>query len=88
MLSNFFYTGIYHTKMIKTVLFNKTKNTCVRFFIYMSSMHVQLFTAFELAVICVCTLVSTIKSKMFGRFPGNEPREKLFFSRIFHTDHN
>ena len=37
--------------MIKNVIFNKTKNTCVRFFIYMSSMRVQLFTAIEVAVL-------------------------------------
>ena len=33
--------------MIKNVIFNKSKNASVRFFIYMSSMCVQLFTAFE-----------------------------------------
>ena len=38
-------------KIIKNVIINKTKNTCVRFFIYMSSMRVQLFTAFEEAVL-------------------------------------
>ena len=50
--------------MIKNVLFIETKNTCVHFFIYMSSMCVQLFTAssgFE--VICT-SVVSVIKSKM------------------------
>ncbi len=34
-------------KMIKNVIFNKTKNASVPFFIYTSSMCVQLFTAFE-----------------------------------------
>ncbi len=38
-------------KMIKNLIFNKTKNTSVRFFIYMSSMGVQFFTAFEEAVL-------------------------------------
>ena len=38
-------------KMIKTLIFNDTKNASVRFFIYMSSMWVQLFTAFEEAVL-------------------------------------
>ena len=48
MLS-FFY--VFHThKMIKNVLFNKTKNHRVRFFVYMSSMCVQLFTAFEVPI--------------------------------------
>ena len=37
--------------MIKKLIFNKTKNASVRFFIYMSSMCVQLFTAFEEAVL-------------------------------------
>ena len=35
--------------MINNLLFNTTKNTCVSFVIYMYSMGVQLFTAFELA---------------------------------------
>ena len=34
--------------MIKNVLFNKTKNTCVHLLFFMYSMCVQLFTAFEL----------------------------------------
>ena len=38
-------------KMIKNVIFNKTKNTSVRFFIYMSSRCVQIFTAFEEVVL-------------------------------------
>ena len=38
-------------KIIKNVIFIETKNTCVRFFIYMSSKCVQLFTAFEIAVL-------------------------------------
>ena len=38
-------------KMIKNVLCNKSKNASVRFFIGMSSMCVQLFTAFEEAVL-------------------------------------
>ena len=37
--------------MIKNVLGNKNKNASVRFFICMSSMCVQLFTAFEEAVL-------------------------------------
>ena len=38
-------------KMIKNLIFNKTKNDSVCFFIYMSSMCVQRFTAFEEAVL-------------------------------------
>ena len=39
-------------KLIKNVIFNKTKNTrVVSFFIYMSSMCVQLFTPFEVPVL-------------------------------------
>ncbi len=38
-------------KMIKNVIFNKTKNTRVRFLIYISSMCVKLFTAFEEAIL-------------------------------------
>ena len=50
--------------MIRNLIFNKTKNASVRFFIYMSSMCVQLFTAFEEAVLKLCTLVSALKSNM------------------------
>ena len=35
----------------KKLIFNKTKNASVHFFIYVSSMFVQLFTAFEEAVL-------------------------------------
>ena len=39
-------------KLIKNVIFNKTKNTrVVNFFIYMYSMRVQLFTPFEVPVV-------------------------------------
>ena len=38
-------------KMITNLIFNKTKIASVCFFIYMSSMYVQLFTAFEEAVL-------------------------------------
>ena len=38
-------------KMVKNVIFNKTKNSRVCFFIYMSSMCVTFFTAFEEAVV-------------------------------------
>ena len=38
-------------KMIKNLIFNKTKNTSVRFFIYMDSRCVQIFTAFEEVVL-------------------------------------
>ena len=52
-------------KMIKNVLCYKSKNSSVRFFICMSSMCLQLFTAFEEAVLkLLCTLVSALKSKM------------------------
>ena len=37
--------------MVKNVIFNKTKKTCVRFFIYMYSICVQLFIAFVVAVL-------------------------------------
>ena len=38
-------------QMIKNVIFNKPKNTSVRFFIYMSSRCLQIFTAFEEVVL-------------------------------------
>ena len=53
--------------MIENVLCNKNKNASVRFFICMSSMCVQLFTAFEepvLRLYLLCTLVTALKSKM------------------------
>ena len=48
MFSNFVF---FKQKMIKNLIFNKSKNASVRFFIYMSSMCVQRFTAFEEAVL-------------------------------------
>ena len=42
---------VFHKKKIKNVLCNKSKNASVRFFICMSSMCVQLFTAFEEVVL-------------------------------------
>ena len=51
-LSNKIVIVVFFTHRIFTnVLFSKTKNTRVRFFIYISSMCVQLFTAFQLAVL-------------------------------------
>ena len=41
------FVCVFHTQIIKNVIFNKTKNTRVCFFIYMSSMCVHLLTAFE-----------------------------------------
>ena len=46
-----FFLVFFTHKMIKNVLCNKSKNSCVRFFMCMSSMCVQLFTAFEEAVL-------------------------------------
>ena len=60
-MSNFLFLN----KNIKNLIFNKTKNAPVRFFIYMSSICVQLFTAFEEAVLKLYfTLVSALKSNM------------------------
>ena len=43
---------VFTLKLIKHVIFNKTKNTrVVSFFIYMSSMCVQLFTPFEVPIL-------------------------------------
>ena len=53
--------------MIKNLIFNKTKNTSLRFFIYMSSRCVHIFTAFEEVVLKLgvgTTLVSALKSNM------------------------
>ena len=68
--------------MMKNLIFNKTKNASVRFFIDMSSMCVQLFTAFEEAVFKLhipwCPKIE------YGRhFHGNQPREIFFFSIFF-----
>ena len=78
--------------MIKNVLCNKSKNASVRFFIYMSSMCVQLFTAFEEAVLkLLCTLVSALKSKIATISVETKRGKKnyfVFFTIFFHTDHN
>ena len=51
-LNFFFDFCVFYTQnMIKNVLCNKRKNASVRFFICMSSVCVQLFTAFEEAVL-------------------------------------
>ena len=49
MLSNF--VDFFTQKMIKNLIFNKTKNTSVRLFIYIPSRCVQIFTAFEEVVL-------------------------------------
>ena len=59
--------------MVKNLIFNKTKNTSVRFFIYMSSRCVQIFTAFEEVVLKFgeCPKIE------YGRhFHGNQQRGK------------
>ena len=75
--------------MIKNLIFNKTQNTSVRFFIYMSSRCVQIFTAFEEVVLKLG--VPWCPKIEYGRhFHGNQPRGKkiwIFFSIFFHTDH-
>ena len=70
--------------MIKNLIINKSKNASVRFFIYMSSMCVQIFTAYEEAVLKLyfgeCPKIE------YGRhFHGNQPREIFFgvFSIFF-----
>ena len=74
--------------MIKNVIFNKTKNARVRFFIYMSSECLQLFKAFEGPVLYfICTLVSALKSNMAAIYmeTNRGKRKKLFgfFLHIF-----
>ena len=87
MLSNFVF---FKQKMIKKLIFNKTKNTSVRFFTYMSSMCVHLFTAFEEAVLSYMYLGQCPKIEYGRHFHGNQLRKLLlfFFSIFFHTDHN
>ena len=77
-------------KSIKNVIFNKTKDTRVRFFIYMSSMCVQLFTAVEVAVLKLCTLVSALRSNM-AAISMETNRGEFFLDFLFiffHTNHN
>ena len=64
--------------MIKNVLCNKNQNASVRFFICMSSMCVQLFTAFEEP------LVSALRSKMAAISMETKRGKKIiFFLSIF-----
>ena len=65
-------------KMILKVLCNKSKNASVHFFICMSSMCVQLFTAFEEAVLKLYVPADCPKIKNGCHFHGNEAREKKF----------
>ena len=79
-------------KLIKTVIFNKTKHTCVCFFIYMCSMCAQIFTAFEVPVLKLYSMYLGECHKIkYGRhFHGNEPQGKHYFdfSPNFQTVHN
>ena len=61
-------------KISKNVIFNKTKNPRVRFFIYMSSMCVQFFTAFEVMYLGECPNIYS-----GSHFHENEPRTFIFF---------
>ena len=73
--------------MIKNVLCNTNQNASVRFFICMSSMCVQLFTAFEEAVLKLYVSGECPKIKDGRHFHGNEARGKKIL-HIFYTDHN
>ena len=83
-MSNFLF---FRQKMIKNLIFNKSKNPSVRFFIYMFSMCVQLFTAFEEAVL---KWVSALKSNMAAISMETNRGKKfvLVFSPYLFTDHN
>ena len=77
-------------RIIKNVVCNKSKNASV---LYVSSCVclpcVQFFTAFEEAVLKLCSLVSALKSKM-ATISMETKRGNLifFFLHIFRTDHN
>ncbi len=81
-MSNF--GGFFKQKMIKHLIFNKTKNASVRFFSYMSSMCVQLFTAFEEGFWSYMYLGECPKIEYGHHFHGNKPREKYFFGFFLH----
>ena len=67
--------------MIKNILFNKTKNPRVRFFIYMSSMCVQLFTVFEVAVLTLYVYIGECPKIQDGHhLHGKEPRKFFYIS--------
>ena len=69
--------------MINNLLFNTTKNTCVSFVIYMYSMGVQLFNAFELAFLELC-----VPSKMSANSMETNCGETFFSSTMFHSNRN
>ena len=68
-------------KLIKNVIFNQTKHTCVGFFIYMCSMCAHIFTAFEVPVLKLYSMYLGECPKIkYGRhFHGNEPQGKHYF---------
>ena len=73
-------------KLIKNVIFNKTKNTrVVSFFIYMYSMCVQLFTRFEVPTGCIVirTLVRALKSNVDAISMETNFEKKIIFFSIF-----
>ena len=76
--------------MIKNVIFNTTKNICIRSISLMSSVCVQHFTAFEVAVLIlyyVPWLYSALRSEMDPFSMETNRGKKLFcFFLFFHTD--
>ena len=82
ILLNFVFS---HKKMIKHVLCNKSKNASVRFFIYMSSVCATFHCIWRSGFKVICTLVSTLKSKMSTISMETKRGKKiiLFFFTIF-----
>ena len=75
-------------RIIKNVLCNKSKNASVLYVSLCVCLPcVQFFTAFEEAVLKLCSLVSALKSKM-ATISMETKRRNFFFLHIFRTDHN
>ena len=70
---------MYYATKIKTLMYISS---------FVCLLCVQLFTAFEEAVLKFMYLGECPKIKNGRHFHGNEAREIFFFSIFFHTDHN
>ena len=65
--------------MIKTLIFDKTKNTRFRFFIYMSSICVQRFTVFEGAVLKLDVPWRVPLNRIWPPFPWKQTSGNFFY---------
>ena len=72
-------------KISTNLIFNNTKNASVRFFIYMSSICVQLFTAFEEEILKLYMYLGECPKIEYGRHLHGNQLWEFFFLPYFFT---